>query len=294
MLRLTRLFAVFAPLALLSSTPAVLAAVAAPAATVEAVQSPAWRDRGGVTVPLAAGMELKSGDVLRTGQGARAYLMLAEGSRVKLGEAARFTFHSRSLKPERNFRGALDVLAGAFRFTTSKLKKTLPREVAIRVGTATIGIRGTDLWGRTNVDGDLVALIEGRIEITRAGQATELRQPMSYYEAPTGKAAEVKALDLETFVKLTRQTEILPGDGAARARGKWLVSAGSAASEEMALELYDQVREAGFAARIRPSEVESGGWRYEVRIGGFASAAEAEVAAARLKAATGLKPVVGS
>ncbi len=290
---LTRLFAVLIPLALLLSTPAVLAAPAAPAATVEAVQSPAWRDRGGVTVPLAPGMELKSGDVLRTGPGARAYLMLAEGSRVKLGEAARFTLHSRSLQPEKVFRGALDILAGAFRFTTSKLKKTLPRDVAIRVGTATIGIRGTDLWGRTNADGDLVALIEGRIEITRAGQATELAQPMTFYDAPAGKASEVKALDLETFVKLTRQTEILPGDGASRAKGKWRVSAGSAASEEAALALYDQVRDAGFAARIRPSEVEGGGWRYEVRLGGFASATEAEVAAARLEAATGLKPVVG-
>jgi len=290
MQRLTRLFTVLVPLALLLSTPMVFAA---PAATVEAVQSPAWRDRGGVTVPLAPGMELKSGDVLRTGPGARAYLLLAEGSRVKLGEAARFTLHSRSLQPEKVFRGALDILAGAFRFTTSKLKKTLPRDVAIRVGTATIGIRGTDLWGRTNADGDLVALIEGRIEITRAGQATDLGQPMTYYDAPIGKAAEVKVLDPETFVKLTRQTEILPGDGVSRAKGKWRVSAGSAASEEAALELYDQVREAGFAARIRPSEVEGGGWRYEVRLGGFASAAEADVAAARLQAATGIKPVVG-
>ena len=286
---LNALLPVLASLGILLSTPAFAAA----AATVEAVQSPAWRDRGGVTVPLAAGMELKSGDVLRTGAGARAYLMLAEGSRVKLGEGARFSFHTRSLQPERSFRGALDILAGAFRFTTGKLKKTLPREVAIRVGTATIGIRGTDLWGKTDRDGELVALIEGRIEITRAGQATELAQPMTYYDAPTGKAAEVKALDPETFVKLTRQTEILPGDGAARAKGKWRVSAGSAASEDAALELYDQVREAGFAARIRPSEVEGGGWRYEVRLGGFSSAAEAEAAAARLKAATGIKPVVG-
>lgn len=281
--------AVLAFIALLVSTPVFAAAPA----TVEAVQSPAWRDRDGVTVPLAAGMELKSGDVLRTGPGARAYLMLAEGSRVKLGEDARFSLHTRSLQPEKVFRGALDVLAGAFRFTTGKLKKALPRDVAIRVGTATIGIRGTDLWGRTNADGDLVALIEGRIEITRAGQATELGQPMTYYDAPTGKAVEVKALDPETFVKLTRQTEILPGDGAARVKGKWRVSAGSAASEEAALELFDKVRDAGFAARVKPSGTEGGGWRYEVLLGGFASAAEAEVAAARLKAATGLKAVVG-
>lgn len=289
MLRLNRLSAVFLPLALLLST----SAFAARLATVEAVQSPAWRDRGGVTVPLAAGMELQSGDVLRTGPGARTYLMLAEGSRVKLGEGARFTFHSRSLRPEKAFRGALDVLAGAFRFTTGKLKKSRQHDLAIRVGTATIGIRGTDLWGRTDKDGDLVALIEGRIEIARAGQVTELAQPMTYYDAPRAQAAQVKTLDLETFVKLARQTEILPGDGAARSKGAWRVLAGSATSQEAALELYDQIREAGFAARIRPHEVEGGGWRYELLLDGFASAGEAESAAARLKAATGLKPGVG-
>jgi len=285
---LNRLFAVFASLAMLLSTPVFAAA----AATVEAVQSPAWRDRGGVTVPLAAGMELKSGDVLRTGAGARAYLMLAEGSRVKLGEAARFTFHSRSLQPAKSFRGALDVLAGAFRYTTGKLTKARSREVSIRVGTATIGIRGTDLWGRTDRDGDMVALLEGRIEVTRGGQTVELAQPLTYFDAPSGKAAEVKTLDPAVFSKLARQTEILPGDGAARAKGKWQVLAAAAASEEAALELYDQIREAGFAARIRPRRAEADGWRYELLLSGFSSADEAGVAAARLKAATGLKPGV--
>lgn len=285
----SRVFAVFAFLAPLFPAPVLAAA----AATVEAVQAPAWRDRDGITVPLAAGTELKSGDVVRTGPGARAYLMLAEGSRVKLGESARFSFHTRSLQPQKFFRGALDVLNGAFRFTTGKLKKSLPRELAIRVGTSTIGIRGTDLWGRTDKDGDLVALLEGRIEITRAGQTTELDQPMTYYDAPRGQASAVKPLDPAVFRTLARQTEILPGDGAARARGKWRVLVATAASEEAALEIYDQVREAGFAARVRTAGTESDGWRYEIMLGGFAGAVEAEVVAARLKAATKLAPSVG-
>ena len=280
--------AVLASFALLSSTP-----VLAAAATVEAVQSPAWLDRGGRSMPLAAGMELKSGDVLRTGPGARAYLMLAEGSRVKLGEVAQFTFYTTSQRPEKSFRGALDIVAGAFRFTTATLKRAMPREVAIRVGTATVGIRGTDLWGRTDKNGDLVALLEGRIEITRAGQTTELAQPMTYFDAPTGKPAEVKTLDQETLARLARQTEIMAGDGVARAKGKWRILAGTAPSEEAALELYDRIREAGFAARVRPRQAEGGGWTYELRLGGYSSAAEAGVAAARLQAATGLKPSVG-
>ncbi len=283
-----RLLAVLVFLAALLSTPAFAAAVA----TVEAVQSPAWRDRGGISVPLAAGMELASGDVVRTGTGARAYLMLAEGSRVKLGEAARFTLHTRSLQPENVFRGALDVLAGAFRFTTGKLSKSRSREVSIRVGTATIGIRGTDVWGRTDKEGDLVALLEGRIDITRAGQVTEMAQPMSYFDAPAGKPAVVKPLDAETFVKLARLTDILAGDGASRVKGRWRVLAGSAATEVAALEIYYQARDARFAARTKPREAEGDAWSYDVVLSGFASEAEAAAAAVRLKAATELMPSV--
>jgi hypothetical protein len=276
--------------ALLALLPAI-AGAAAPG-TVELVQAPAWVERDGRSLALAPGMELKSGDVVRTGEGARAYLLLAEGSRVKLGEGARFGLQTQGMNPEKTFRGALDVLAGAFRFTTAKLKKAVPRDVAIRVGTATVGIRGTDVWGKTDKDGDLVALIEGRIEIIRAGATTAMTQAMSYYDAPRGKEAEVKPLDAAFLAKLARQTDILPGDGAAGTRGKWRLLLGSATSQDAALEIHDQARDAGFAPRIRPQAVEGGGWRYEVAIAGFASATEAEAAAARLKrTAPGLKPV---
>jgi hypothetical protein len=289
---LNRLSHVLASLAMLLSAPLVMAAPLVAAATVEAVQSPAWRDRDGMSVPLAAGMELKSGDVLRTGAGARAYVMLAEGSRVKLGEAARFTYHSHSMQPQKVFRGALDVLTGAFRFTTGVVGKARPRDLTIRVGTATIGIRGTDLWGRTDPDGEMVALLEGRIEITRAGQTTELSQPLTYFDAPRGKAAEVKALDPEVFSKLARETEILAGDGASRVSDKWRLVAARALTEDAALEVYDQVRLAGFAARIKPRPADGESWLYEVVLGGFSNADEAAVAAKRLAAATGVKASV--
>lgn len=285
---LNPVLAALAALALPMSTPVLAVA----AATVETVQSPAWRDRGGLSAPLAPGMELKSGDVLRTGPGARAYLMLAEGSRVKLGEGARFTFHSRSLQPKKAFRGALDVSAGSFRFTSSKEKKTQPAVVAIRVGTAAIDVRGTDLWGRTNADGDMVALLEGRIDVTRAGQTTELAQPLTFLDAPRGPTAEVKALDPAVFQLLARQTDIVAGDGAAQTQGKWKVLAGTAASEEAALELYDRIRMAGFAASIRPIRGDGQGWRYELLLRGFPGPADAVAAAARLNTVTGLRTSV--
>ncbi len=269
-----------------------MAAVLSSPATVEAVQAPAWLDRQGYTTALVPGTELRNGDVLRTGEGARAYLMLAEGSRVKLGESARFTLYSRSTQPKKHFRGALDLAVGAFRFTTNTIKRVKQHDLTIRVSTATIGIRGTDIWGRADANSELIALLEGRIEIARSGTSTELAQAMTYFEAPRGEAGEIKVLDPELRKTLVRQTEIEPGDGAARGRGLWRAVAGVLPSSEEALELYDQIREAGFAVRVRPhamDELDAGkGWHYEVALTGFSSEAEARAAAVRLKTLAGV------
>jgi hypothetical protein len=275
------------------------AAAAMAPAVVDSVQAPAWVDRGERTLPLAPGFELRSGDVVRTGAGARAYLILAEGSTVKLGESARFVLYTRSLRPDSLFRGALDIAAGAFRFTTDTLRRARSqRDLTIRVATATVGIRGTDVWGRADPDRDLVALIEGRIELTRGGESIDL-QPMTFMDAPRGSPAEVKVLEPALFRGLARETEIESGDGAHRSRGKWAVAAGDFETQEEALGRYDQLRDAGFAVRITPraqTQGEASGWRYAVRLPGFASDADARAAAARIKAAAGgsATAVIGS
>lgn len=260
---------------------------AAAPAVVDSVQAPAWLDRGERTLPLAPGLELQSGDVVRTGDGARAYLKLAEGSTVKLGEAARFTLYSRSLHPERVLKAALDVAAGAFRFTTDALRRARgQREISIRVVTATIGIRGTDVWGRADKERDLVALIEGQVELTRGGEALQLA-PMNYMDAPRGAAAEIKTLDPDVFRFLARETEIEPGDGASNRTGRWALNFGEFATQEEALARYDQLTQAGFAVKVTPRAAD-GGWVYVLRLPGFSGEAEVRAAAGRVARATGL------
>jgi hypothetical protein len=262
---------------------------AAALGTVEAVRAPAWLERNGAVQPLSPAMELMSGDVVRTGGGARAYLLLAEGSRVKLGETASFALHSRSLEPKKLFRGALDVVAGAFRYTTGAFKSVAARDLAIRVGTATVGIRGTDIWGRSSRERDVVALLEGRVEVTRGGETVELAEPLTYFDAPRAGTAIVRPLEAGQLSLWARETEILPGDGAARGKGLWRVLAATAAGNEEALAFYDQLRLAGFAVRIRPVKpADAEAWGYELFLAGFADRNEAAAAAARLTALTGL------
>jgi hypothetical protein len=122
-------------------------AACAEPAVVEAVQYPAWLERGGIAAPLTPGTVLRAQDRLRTGANARVQLKLAEGSAVKLGENAQFIFDKGE---ERGiFRATLSVLTGAFRFTTDALRKVQKRDVTINVKNVTAGIRGTDLWGKS-------------------------------------------------------------------------------------------------------------------------------------------------
>ena len=256
---------------------------AAPLATVEAVQAPAWFERAGRLLPLAPGAELKSGDIVLTGQDARAYLQLLDGSRVKLGESARFALHSHSTRPTEIFRGALDVVTGAFRFTTGVVNRVARRDLMIRVGTATIGIRGTDIWGRSSKERDVVALLVGRIEISRQGNSVEMTEPMTFLDAPRAGEAVIRSLEQGQLDLWARETEILPGDGAARPRGRWRITLASVNTREAALDHYDRLRAAGFDVRIRPYLAgDSSDWHYVLYLGGFSDRAEAAATSTRL------------
>ena len=97
-------------------------------------------------MPLTPGTALQAHDRLRTGANARVQLRLSEGSAVKLGENAQFVIER--AEDRGIFRAALSVIAGAFRFTTAA-GKGRTRDVSIKVKNVTVGIRGTDLWGKS-------------------------------------------------------------------------------------------------------------------------------------------------
>ena len=265
---------------------------AAPAAVIEGMQMPAWVERnvlGSVRrAPLAPGVELESGDEVRTGAGARLYVRLAEGSVVKLGEKA--TLRIAELAPERGgvFAAALNVLEGAFRFTTDVLAKPRRRDVTIRVATVTAGIRGTDLWGKSVPERQIVCLIEGRIEVGAEGEApVTMDQPRQFYQRDKGQTQPVGFVDPVQLAQWARETEIAEGAGAARQGGKWRLTLSRASTQAAALELYDRLRDAGYPARIHPTT--AGEARvYLVQISRLASRADAEALREQLRGMAGV------
>ena len=265
-----------------------LPALAQPAALVDGVQMPAWLERDGKRTPLAPGMELRAGDAVISGSGARVLVKLGEGSVVKLGENG--TLRLTEIAPARElFKAALQVIEGAFRFTTDIAAKARKREVSMRVGQVTAGVRGTDFWGRSRDDRQIVCLIEGAIEVGADGeQAVTMDKPLQFYQREKGQTQPVGFVAVDQLAQWGRETEIETGKGAARLGGKFSVQLAAAETQDAALAVYDQVRAAGYPAALAPRK-EGDKIIYRVLIRNLPSRAEAQALANRLKGNFGVE-----
>jgi hypothetical protein len=253
-------------------------AASAEGARVEAVQYPAWLERGGYSVPLTPGLQLRALDKLRTGGNARVRLALGEGSVVRLGENAEFVIERAESRGV--FRGALAVLSGAFRFTTQALRRTQGRDIAIKVRNVTIGIRGTDLWGKSTAERDLVCLLEGKIAVGSAGNPeVTLDQPLAFYQKPRDGAPVVDKVDAKQVEIWARETEIARDGGAASVGGAWRVVAGRFEGRNDALALNRTLHARGYPAEVGR---EPGGVSF-VQVTGLAGEAEARAVMANIR-----------
>src|SRR5688572_3195735 len=254
-----------------------------PVLTVESVLSPAWVERvNGRREPLAVGMGLNNKEKVHTGDGGRATLRLAEGSAVKLGESALLAVDDLAHKGDKGgvVSASLDVVRGAFRFTTGLLQKTSgQRDVKVRINAITAGIRGTDVWGRSEGDRDIVCLLEGSITVTHGPAQFQMSDPYSFYIAPrTGAAAPPSPVSPEKVKEWADETEIFAKTGGSRAGGTSMVVVSAAVSEASARATGDKLRDSGY-----PAVIVLGGSASEVRIESLADSTEAGVLAQRLR-----------
>lgn len=265
-------------------------AYAVPDAVVHGVLMPAWLQRGTSLVPLAAGTTLENGDKLITGANARILLQAADGSTIKMGENANLSLDKLAQRRagQSVFTALLNVAKGAFRFTTAKIARLKARDVAVRVAGATVGIRGTDVWGKDGKDDKgadmgVVCLIEGKVSVTGAdNNEFVMDQPLSFYKMPKGAPPlPVAKVDPEQLKKWALETEIAAGQGAVMRGGSWKVDLLTAANESAALAAYDRWRTAGYAVRLQPV-ARADGWAYRLLIEQLPGRAQAEALAKQL------------
>lgn len=257
---------------------------AAPAAVVEGLQLPAWRVQSGARAPLAPGLALATSDSVQTGPRARVVLRLAEGSTVKLGEDANLELAELTAPPAADgvFTGVLNVLKGAFRFTTTAAGKLRSRNITARVGTATIGIRGTDVWGKAEAERDFVVLIEGEIELSRGTERLTMREPQTLFMAPKGEAAlPVAPVAPDDLGRWAAETELHGGTGVMSGSGRYRINVSSYRDAAGARRYAAALSEAGYPVEVQEASIAGATWT-RVSLGGFDTRADAAAVAATL------------
>jgi hypothetical protein len=255
-----------------------------PLAIVEELQLSASVERNGKSTPLAPGMELRDHDQIRTGARSRVLLTTADGSTVKLGEQASFFLDSVRMRDDGVFEAAMKVAQGAFRFTTGALEKFIgKREVSIAINTVTAGIRGTDLWGKSTPDGQIVCLIQGSVEVAPPGERPfSMTQALSFYALEGDLSRPIATVLPDRLREWAAETEVQPGRGVSKRGGKWKITVATTGKHNDALQIYDELRKVGYPAEIVPSKVDDKRV-YSVRLSNFQTKPDADFAADDLK-----------
>ncbi len=262
-----------------------LTAEAAPNAVADMVQSPAWIERAGKKLPLAAGMELRNRDRLLTGEGGRVVIRFADTSAVRVGENSLVAVNAMKQRENGIFAGGLDLKSGDLRLISHEYEEApVSRAINVRFGEVTAAVRGeADLTGTSDEAKDAVALRDGKAVMTHplAVETTVLGVPLQVYRAAKGKAPEaVSNIDRFDGAIWGLRTQPFYDGGSQEKNGRWMLHFGNFGTEE-ALTLYYRLRQAGYAARMKPLTAK-GSQRYELRLMNLVTEREARALAERL------------
>ncbi len=270
-----------------------ITANAAQIAIVEELQMPAWLERVGQRIPLRAGMQLKQFDILETGETGRLVALFTDGSLLEVGERSRITIErltAASQAEATTFQAFLDVAKGSFHYTAHDTVRTIHRDVGIRISSTMINIRQpTDMCGQSNIEVELVCLIDGAITIEHPAMASfVMDKPRTVFVAPKGGApAPVAAADPELLKAWIDATKLIAARGITVPDGGWIVQLATTNDERAANILARRFWQAGYAASI--NRVDSGDRTlYRIRVESFDSELEARGFASRVTGQFGI------
>lgn len=170
---------------LLAASPGDAQAQSRVVGAVAEVQGDATAARSGARPrTLAAKSEVLYRDTVRTGDGAKLAAAFDDGTRLTLGENASVVIDAFVYDPQRSIgRLTARIAGGAFLFVGGRIEEQARSSVQIRTPLATLGVRGTTVWGGP-IDGaygifvqsgEVVVRTRRGIVTLRAGQGTTLR-----------------------------------------------------------------------------------------------------------------------
>lgn len=104
-------------------------------------------------------------DIIKTGPGARAYILMIDDTQWTLSEDAEMKVDDYVFDPDDNAanREVYSILSGAFLYVSGLIAKKPEPDVSIETPVGSLGIRGTEFWGG-DIDGAYGVLVnEGRV-----------------------------------------------------------------------------------------------------------------------------------
>ena len=261
------------------------------AAQIEGLQLPAWVERDGERLPARAGMALAESDVVETGKSGRLLIQLVDGSFVRLGEDARLALTSlhEGESGQSALTGVLNVVKGAFRYTAVGLGRILRRDIQVNVASTTIGIRGTDVWGRSKDGGSTVCLIEGKVTLKHPARGEfVMDQPLSFFVAPpAGEPKPVGPVDPEKLKQWAAETDLDLGRGVLLPGGGWIVQLGAHDKETTARKIEKRLLAEGIPVEFTTVQLKNRTY-HRLRVSGFDTQEDAKYFAAKLKGRPGI------
>lgn len=257
------------------------------------LQPPVWLERGDQRQPLHPGATVFPGDSISTGAGGRLHLELEDSSTIKLGEGADFEMPALQVIDDGSdtglLKGVLKLAKGAFRFTTGALSQFRKRELDVHIGpTVTTGIRGTDVFGKSDDAQDLLCLLEGSVQVWSLDAPVQtMDRPNTFYVVPRGQPPKpispTPPDKLETWLP---STEMRSQEPALEAGGRYRLVLLSVATEKQATGEAARLAALGYPVDVLASQTQAGP-RHRVVLGGFARYEDAQqyrrIATERLK-----------
>ena len=112
--------------------------------------------------PLESGTRIYLGDKIEVATDARMQILLLDETVFTLGSGARLTIDEFVFDPSTQSGSVTtQITKGAFRFVSGKLAKSSPTAMKVQLPTATLSIRGTQVAGLVEEDGDSQVILVG-------------------------------------------------------------------------------------------------------------------------------------
>lgn len=159
---------------------------------------------GGGKVAMTVGTPVEQDQTIETGPGARLEISFVDGTTFTVGEKSKVTVDRFVFDPGGNKNALKLAVVGPFRFVSGKLSKTLGANITVKTPFATMGIRGTDVWGGPIDERYGVFLATGIVSIASGGRTVVLSRPGSGVNVANAKGAPPGAITQWPKEKIAR------------------------------------------------------------------------------------------